>query len=294
MEHNVKQRSERWFELRTGMVVTASRFADAIGVGKGKPYDFLRSLLDDDMSRDDGNLFTRHGTEMEPVIHEAYDLLTGNTTRESGFWTILDDNNPLKDKIGVSPDAVVLDPATRKLVGLCEFKAPVYSMYRDIPRQYLVQMHGQMAVTGLPWCDFMAVCRTKREVMLRRVHFCPQFWNFIARRLVQFCLAYKEHTTPDKEISANTKITEIVKQWNYNNSPLPFESKVQVTDLLQCCGDLFFGPSGYWMNFELLMGSYELNDLEQRSINYEEEIRKVDEIIEEDRNFESEMLACDH
>jgi hypothetical protein len=45
MEHNVKQRSEKWFELRRGMVVTASRFADAIGAGKGKAYDFLKSLL---------------------------------------------------------------------------------------------------------------------------------------------------------------------------------------------------------------------------------------------------------
>ena len=33
---------------------------------------------------------------MEPIIHEAYGLLTGNRTRESGLWTVLDDEDPLK------------------------------------------------------------------------------------------------------------------------------------------------------------------------------------------------------
>lgn len=36
---------------------------------------------------------------MEPIIHEAYDLLTGHKTRESGFWTLTDEENPLKGKI---------------------------------------------------------------------------------------------------------------------------------------------------------------------------------------------------
>ena len=33
---------------------------------------------------------------MEPIIHEAYGLLTGNRTRESGLWTVLDDKDHLK------------------------------------------------------------------------------------------------------------------------------------------------------------------------------------------------------
>ena len=51
--------------------------------------------------------------------------------------------------IGASPDAIVMDKVTSKLVGLCEFKAPVHRMYANIPRQYMVQMQGQMAVTGI-------------------------------------------------------------------------------------------------------------------------------------------------
>ena len=39
---------------------------------------------------------------MEPIIHEAYDLLTGNKSRESGLWTITDQKDPLKGTVGVN------------------------------------------------------------------------------------------------------------------------------------------------------------------------------------------------
>ena len=42
MEHSVPQRSEEWYQLRRELVVTASRFGDAVGVGRGKPYHFYR------------------------------------------------------------------------------------------------------------------------------------------------------------------------------------------------------------------------------------------------------------
>ena len=50
--------------------------------------------------------------------------------------------------IGASPDAIVVDKVTSDMIGLCEFKAPVHHMYAGIPRQDMVQMQGQMAVTG--------------------------------------------------------------------------------------------------------------------------------------------------
>lgn len=45
MEHQVKQRTPEWFDLRRHVVVTASCIADAVGGGRGKPYDFLLSLF---------------------------------------------------------------------------------------------------------------------------------------------------------------------------------------------------------------------------------------------------------
>ena len=107
-----------------------------------------------------------------------------------------------------------------------------------------------------------------------------------------FSRFFQDMKTSDPATWAFNKNINIVKEWSNNNSPLPFENKIQVTELLQQRGDLFFGPSGYWMNFDLLMGSHELNDHNQKKINYDEEIRKIDEVIEDEKKFEAEILAC--
>ena len=59
-------------------------------------YTSLHFVITDDTDMNEGNMFTEHGSKMEPIIHEGYDLLTGNITRDSGFWTIQHDDNPLK------------------------------------------------------------------------------------------------------------------------------------------------------------------------------------------------------
>ena len=56
---------------------------------------------DAEAGEDAGSHLTQHGIDMEPVIHEAYDLLTGQKTRESGFWTLINEQNPLKSE-GIS------------------------------------------------------------------------------------------------------------------------------------------------------------------------------------------------
>lgn len=44
-EIDVEQRTAEWYRLRRTVCVTASCFADAVGLGRGKPYDFLRHLV---------------------------------------------------------------------------------------------------------------------------------------------------------------------------------------------------------------------------------------------------------
>ena len=52
VEVDVSQGSEEWFELRQCVVITASRFGEALGCGKGKPFHFLSSLLSETDDRD--------------------------------------------------------------------------------------------------------------------------------------------------------------------------------------------------------------------------------------------------
>ncbi|KAL4227933.1 hypothetical protein ACF0H5_013372 [Mactra antiquata] len=221
---------------------------------------------------------------MEPVIREAYEMLTGNKTRNSGFWTIQKCEkleNPLIGKLGASPDAIVLDDYDT-MIGICEFKAPVHVMYNDIPKQYLIQMHAQMAVTGMSWCDFMAVCVKTKSIMLKRVYFCQQFWSFISQRLLQFCSAYLEMSAGDEQGAdvSTSKITT-VKQWTVTSYGFPHQSQIPVTDLLtiNTSGkDIFIGPSEHRLTFDLLVGSVCTPSFPEAM--YHREIEKVDQLID--------------
>ena len=187
-EVQVDQRTEAWYQLRRSVCVTASCFGDAIGVGRGKPYHFLQSLLEPCEDDDPGNVYMQHGLNLEADINEAYQLLTGLETKQSGFW-IADSSSGLADMIGASPDAKVYQNG--RFVGLAEFKAPVYSLRSiqdgGIPRSHMAQVQGQMAVCRAPWCDYMAVCTATQQVALLRVHFAPVYWIAVSASLKNFC-----------------------------------------------------------------------------------------------------------
>ncbi|XP_070577349.1 uncharacterized protein [Ptychodera flava] len=197
-EIQVRQRTEEWFELRQCVQLTASKFGEALGVGRGKPYDFFLSLLSDCTSSESGtgydNHYTKHGNEMEPILNEAYQLLTGNTTQESGFWLPSDSSN-LSGLVGASPDAKVLNKTLSEPVGLVEYKAPVHRMYdltkkhthNGIPRNYMAQMQGQMLICNLPWCDFMATCCQTKDIRLLRVYAQPEYMLHMSSKLHDFC-----------------------------------------------------------------------------------------------------------
>jgi len=189
-EVQVDQRTAAWYQLRRSVCITASRFGDAIGVGRGKPYHFLQSLLEPCEDDDFGSVYTQHGLELEPYINEAYQLLTGLETRQSGFWIANSSSVPvLTDMIGASPDAKVYQNG--RFVGLAEFKAPVYSLgciqEGRIPRSHMAQVQGQMAICNAPWCDYMAICTSTEQVALLRVRFAPLYWLSVSASLKNFC-----------------------------------------------------------------------------------------------------------
>lgn len=142
----ITQRSQEWYDLRRSVALTASKFGDAIGVGIGKPFDFLQSLLytTQDSARE-SSPYTQHGVDMEPIIREAYELLSRHKTEETGFW-FPRDTDLLYQQIGASPDVKVIGESG-SVIGLAEFKAPVFSMYSEgpnvphgIPRCYMAQI----------------------------------------------------------------------------------------------------------------------------------------------------------
>ncbi|XP_050400851.1 uncharacterized protein LOC126817750 [Patella vulgata] len=278
MEHQVTQRTAEWFELRNQVILTASHFGDALGLGKGKPYDYLVSLLSDDevYLKDEKDKHLQHGFSMEKIIEEAYQLLTGSRTRSTGFWTVKEKSSDklYQEYFGASPDAIVLgknyNPSCNVFdgesqVGLVEFKAPVYQMYHDvntlqgIPRYYIAQMQGQMAITGAPWCDFMAVCCETKDISLKRVFYCDEYWQKIGVVLKQFCMILKEAkqkkatavpTPLDFQAAKNLKFVPQRKSF------FTGEDRIKIVDLLKKgkSQNSFIGPSAVEYNYSILIG----------------------------------------
>jgi len=91
----------------------------------------------------------QYGIDNEPVARLAYELDTGNTVDEAFF-------EQYNDNVGASPDGYVGDK------GLIEIKCPNTATHletlrtQEVPKQYFVQMQGQMLCTGRDWCDFVS------------------------------------------------------------------------------------------------------------------------------------------
>ncbi|XP_046554388.1 uncharacterized protein LOC124263738 [Haliotis rubra] len=288
IEHKVQQRSPEWFSLRRNTLITASQFGDAIGVGRGKPFDFFLSLISEDsIFEQDGNMMSnlQHGIDTEIIIKEAYEMLTGNLVRDSGFW-VPNKDSPLKTLIGASPDGLVVDrDCPENIIGLTEFKAPVHKMYSGndldmgIPRQYMAQIQGQMAVVGAPWCDFLAVCTKTREIILKRVHFQPVYWFHVSDVIRQFCHTLQESQVremfgqdPTESLSAKK-----LRTLPMHRSKFPGEDSITVEDLLEQKDGMFRGPSMVFMSFDLLMG-YPCNQ-GNTSLNMDQVLERIDSQI---------------
>ncbi|XP_069138500.1 uncharacterized protein [Argopecten irradians] len=274
MEIDVKQRSKEWFQERKNVILTASRFGEALGVGRGRPFDFLSYLLSSELEdvepeeeESEQTANQKHGIDTEAVISEAYHLLMGNNEahqiRESGFW-VPRENDMLKGLLGATPDAVITNKSG-KVIGVCEFKAPIHNLfgYGDkwgkIPRYYMAQIQGQMYMAGVPWCDFMAVCTKTKEVLLNRVYFQPTYWKYISTCLTTFCHVLKEArqrkmlNKPVFDFEAARGLRTIPVR----SSLFPSEGQIRVVNLLRRNSKGEYGVSANpnsWFTYDFLMG----------------------------------------
>jgi len=163
------QRTEAWFEARRG-VVTASRLKKTM-LGSGKTAAAARdalicevladALTPDQLGTADApdfeNYWMRRGTALESVARAEYSRISGHPVREVGFCV------HYSGGFGCSPDGLVTGPDGVPLGGV-EIKCPMpekhiaYVQAGGLPEQYECQVHASMAVTDLPWWDFVSYC----------------------------------------------------------------------------------------------------------------------------------------
>ena len=154
-----EQGSREWDEARLG-IPTASQFSRIVTPG-GKPSaqaeDYMGALLAEHFLGYPSEAFQSEwadrGKALEPEARRFYSFHRDVDPKSVGFC-YRDDARI----VGTSPDGLVGDD------GLLELKCPmpgrhlVYLARGVVPKAYVMQVQGQLWVTGRAWVDFMSYC----------------------------------------------------------------------------------------------------------------------------------------
>ena len=200
IEKNTREQrhSPLWHSARRYRI-TASLFGAVLSRKEKTPPDnlVLRILQPKNFT----SAATSYGIAMEPVAVRAYITYQESNGHSNiavtpcGFH--ISSTSPF---LGASPDGAIYDPSTvAQPFGFLEIKCP-YSA-RDLTpanacaltgfccaldtangqlklkknHHYFVQVQGQMAIGGRPWCDFVVF--TGQGVSVERIFYDEQFWN---------------------------------------------------------------------------------------------------------------------
>lgn len=164
IEHLVQHASDEWFQVRCG-TPTASRFSDILTPAKlslsSKSKTYARKLaaekaLGYPVIEFQGNAATERGNQLEAEALEVFNWVyedRGIQMRESGFFV------HESGQFGATPDGVyVCDEFSCGL----EIKCPGASKHTGyveegvLPRDYLLQVQGNLLATGFDFWYFMS------------------------------------------------------------------------------------------------------------------------------------------
>ena len=154
---------------------------------------FLRNIF---QPKDLSNVASiKHGKQNESIArtlyaHEMQKRNTKFTVYEAGLVI-----NPSLPYLGASPDGKVFDPTDKEPFGLLEIKARFAwrnSTFLEACQDsnfmchtvggkpqlkvqhksgYYAQIQGQLALSGLSWCDFIVFLTGSRNIHVQRIYF---------------------------------------------------------------------------------------------------------------------------
>lgn len=155
------QGSQEWYDARLGKV-TASRFSTVLTTAQRKDeplsdgartylYELVAERLTGIPTDVPQTFAMQWGKELEEPARAKYQWLTGNNIAVYGFVT-------MNECIGGSPDGMIVDQD-----GIVEIKCPWTRKEhvrtwdrREVPRQYIAQVQGNLWLTGRTFCDFVS------------------------------------------------------------------------------------------------------------------------------------------
>ena len=153
-----------------------------------------------------------HGKAKERV---ACSIFARNMQKVTKTFTVFDAGLCINPYLGASPDGKIYDPLAHPCYGLLEIKCP-FSKRADTLEQasadptfylekigesfflkkgqssgYYEQVQGQMAITGMKWCDFCVFLSETNEMCVDRIPFDDIYWSTqLLPKLKEFYLDY--------------------------------------------------------------------------------------------------------
>lgn len=194
------QGDPQWMQYRLGCV-TSSRVAAAVAVltrksgdkKAGEPtkarenllYELAGEINTGKLSEHYVSTWMEEGKQKEPLAKAAYDYAMGIESVQIGFAY-----HPTIKMAGCSPDAIVGPD------GGAEFKCPKvethlrYLVAEVIPKEYLPQMHWQIACMGWEWNDFVThhpdFKKSSHRTMIIRLHRDETIIRDMEEKVVRF------------------------------------------------------------------------------------------------------------
>ena len=188
--------SSEWLEQHNYRL-TASNFGKVYFRVQRPSDSMLKSIFD---SKDLSKVRAiSHGKGKEKVARTIYarkmqQKIPGFTIFDAGISV-----HPSYPYLGASPDGKVFDPSKESAHGLLEIKCPFSKrgetleqaaadasfyieniggkFYLKKNHAYYAQVQGQLAITGLTWCDFCVYLSESNEMCVDRIEFDPNFWR---------------------------------------------------------------------------------------------------------------------
>mgnify|MGYP001570914390 FL=1 len=181
------QGTPAWFAARCG-VPSASNFDMIItttGERSKQREKYLYRLAGEKVAGKQEETYQNaamlRGIEMEVEARKLYEIISGETVTETGFW-----RTEGRAIYGASPDGVVGKD------GLLEIKCPListqvsYLLKGGLPSDYFQQTQGQLLVTGRKWVDFMSFYPGLKPLIVR-VGRDKKFLEALSIELEIFC-----------------------------------------------------------------------------------------------------------
>ncbi|XP_062866905.1 uncharacterized protein LOC134329550 [Trichomycterus rosablanca] len=174
IEENTRKQStsQLWFQVRRPRV-TASRFREVCHVcGKSSTQALATRILKGTPQTRD----MRRGQELESEVLKQYSESCNVSVLPCGVII-----HPDAPHLGASPDARVYDPTASPPFGLAEVKCCNVASVLEVKHlkvvggeatlkathKYYWQVQGQLAITGLEWCDI--ITDTHSDVTIQRI-----------------------------------------------------------------------------------------------------------------------------